>query len=118
MLYGLMALTGSSDIAAPTAAIDGTNSQPVPLDESDKVRLQVERAFAICDSLNKSGAGTAPCEVGSASITIYTNSSVAQARMLCSEAVRASGAMFDGRWTMYIKGPYTGEQSLAYCRLP
>lgn len=106
---------------APGEASDATTDyQPAP-NENDKIRLQVAKAFTFCESLNNLGVGTAPCQVAGASITIHTNSSVAHAQMLCSEAVRAlrtSGSTFEGKWTLYIKGPYTGSQALAYCRLP
>lgn len=123
-LLAFVTSDGSPDtgvrVAQSEASDVDTDARPA-VNENDKIRLQVAKALAVCESLNNLGVGTAPCQVAGASITIHTNSSVAHAQMLCSEAVRAlrpSGSTFEGRWTLYVKGPYTGSQSLAYCRLP
>jgi hypothetical protein len=124
LLFAFVTSDGSPDTAVRVAqsesSDESTDSQPA-VDENDRIRLQVAKALAVCESLNNLGVGTAPCQVAGASITIHTNSSVAHAQMLCSEAVRAlsaSGSTFEGKWTLYVKGPHTGGQSLAYCRLP
>lgn len=89
--------------------------------EMDPDLRDVKMAYAICDQLNSIGAGTSPCEVGGLSITVHSNSTVAEAQDLCSAAVQGLKELrysFNAPWTFHVKSPYSGGQSIAYCQLP
>ncbi|HTM76073.1 MAG TPA: hypothetical protein VL133_00375, partial [Devosia sp.] len=103
--------------ASQTAS--ATKSTTLTSNELYAQRLRVAKEF--CNGLNRQSVGTAPCEIGTSAITVYSNSTVSEARALCSQAIatmRRQGGFFGGQWTLYVKGPYSGAQSLAYCSLP
>jgi hypothetical protein len=84
----------------------------------------VDSAYVLCSVIDGTGLSSAPCEVsgwsGTITATIDMNSS--EARKLCpqiAQAMHDRGKRFSGRqWTLQIKSPYSGENTIAFCNLP
>lgn len=78
-------------------------------------------ALLLCKAMDRTGLGSAPCEVGLRTITLHVDMISSEARDLCSSMqnyTRANNMGFAGEWRLEIKSPYSGGQSIAFCMLP
>ncbi|BBD37528.1 hypothetical protein Amn_24080 [Aminobacter sp. Y103A] len=84
----------------------------------------VESAYRLCQVIDGAGLSTQPCEVSgwSGTVTAYLDMTGGEARKTCqgmAEMLSAKGMRFPKRqWTLQIKSPYSGGNSIAYCNLP
>lgn len=84
----------------------------------------VSNAYALCQVIDNTGLSSSPCEVSgwSGTVTATIDMDSTNARETCTGMVgmlRQKGIVFNGRqWTLQIKSPYSGENSIAYCDLP
>lgn len=114
----------TGEIARPTprpvletdqvAEAEPTRPQPRQRDAIDNVSL-------LCRMLESSGELSAPCEYSGwhSTITISASMLPGQARELCGQISDLTRQMGMGlrQWTMHIKSPYSGDNSIAFCRL-
>lgn len=82
----------------------------------------VSNAFLLCALIDGSGLTSSPCEVSgwNSEVVATIDMSAGEARQLCpqlSNVMREKGYDFDGRWTLQIRSPYSGENSIAFCPL-
>ncbi len=82
----------------------------------------VAYAYALCNVIDNTGLTSAPCKVsgGSSAVIATIDMNSTEARGLCAkiaDAVRQQGKSFDAGWTLQIRSPYSGEQSIAFCKL-
>ncbi|QND61304.1 hypothetical protein HB778_17695 [Mesorhizobium huakuii] len=82
----------------------------------------VKNAFLLCAMIDNTGIASAPCEVSgwSSSVTAVFDMSSGQARDLCDQVaqmMRDKGARFGQGWTLQIKSPYSGDNTIAFCHL-
>ena len=84
----------------------------------------VENAYTLCQAIDASGLSSSPCEVSgwSGSVTATMNTSSSEARKMCAgmvAMVTQRNIHFRGRqWTLQIKSPYSGDNTIAFCNLP
>jgi len=105
-------------------ALEGA-SQPAPARAAETPResTSVDNAYAVCQVIDGTGLASKPCEVSgwnSAVIATIDMSSV-EARKLCPQIaglLRDKSVRFKGEWTLQIRSPYSGDNSIAFCRLP
>ncbi|UGX87125.1 hypothetical protein [Phyllobacterium meliloti] len=82
----------------------------------------VSDAYKVCESIDATGMSSQKCEVSgwNSSITAVIDMSSGEARKLCvqmAEMIKAKGAIFEGKWTLNIKSPYSGDNTIAFCKL-
>jgi len=100
-------------VAAMTAA-----SMPVAT-ASEK---DVENAYFLCAVFDGTGLASSKCEISAWSSTVTTTIDMnsGEARKLCAQiagSVRQKGRGFSDGWTLQIRSPYSGENSIAFCKL-
>ncbi len=84
----------------------------------------VENAYRLCQVIDGTGLGSSPCEVSGwdGSVTATMDMASGEARKTCVGMVSMlaqKNIRFPGRqWTLQIKSPYSGKNSIAYCNLP
>ncbi|NKM14169.1 hypothetical protein GFL85_24640 [Rhizobium laguerreae] len=84
----------------------------------------VSNAYALCQVIDNTGLSSSPCEVSgwSGTVTATIDMDSTNARETCNGMVgmlRQKNIAFTGRqWTLQIKSPYSGGNSIAYCNLP
>jgi hypothetical protein len=83
----------------------------------------VNSAFTLCQIIDSTGLGSQPCEVSGwhSSVTAYLDMASDEAKKTCAGMagiVREKGLHFGGQWTLQIKSPFSGGNSIAYCNLP
>lgn len=84
----------------------------------------VDNAFVLCRVIDGTGLSSSPCEVSgwSGTVTATIDMSSGEARKLCPQianTMREKGLRFTGRqWTLQIKSPYSGGNTIAFCNLP
>lgn len=87
-------------------------------------RDAVDSAYLLCQVIDNTGLSSQPCEVSgwSGTVTATIDTTSGEARIMCAgmaSQLRAKGILFSGRqWTLQIKSPYSGGNSIAYCNLP
>lgn len=91
-------------------------------DAASAADKSVENAFALCQLIDNTGLASQPCEVSgwSSSVTATLDMTSGEARSLCpmiSGLMKDRGLSFATRWTLQIKSPYSGENSIAFCNL-
>ena len=89
-----------------------TVSATVPADE-------VDAAYKVCRAFEGTGLTTG-CEVNGwkQNIDVRIDMSSSEARKLCTQlADMQSGQFPDGRWSLRILSPYSGDQPIAVCNL-
>lgn len=82
----------------------------------------VENAYALCSTIDGTGLASAPCEVSGwgKSVTTTIDMNSGEARQLCTKVagmMRGKGMTFRQGWTLQIKSPYSGTNSIAFCNL-
>lgn len=82
----------------------------------------VQNAYALCSIIDGTGLASAPCEVSgwNSSVTATIDMTSAEARKLCSQIsgeMKNRGVRFRQGWTLQIKSPYSGTNSIAFCNL-
>jgi len=82
----------------------------------------VDSAYLLCRLVDGAGLASAPCAVSgwNATVTATVDMNSGEARKLCgqmAELMRQKGHQFDSKWTLQIKSPYSGANSIAFCRL-
>lgn len=84
----------------------------------------VQNAYLLCQVIDNTGLSSSPCEVSgwSGTVTATIDMDSANARETCTGMVgmlKQKSVRFEGRqWTLQIKSPYSGGNSIAYCDLP
>jgi hypothetical protein len=91
----------------------------VPAAADDK---SVNYAYALCSVIDGTGLASSPCEVSgwNSSVTATIDMTSSEARKLCGQVagmMRQKGATFREGWTLQIKSPYSGGNSIAFCDL-
>lgn len=81
----------------------------------------VMNAKKLCAMIDASGLSSQECEISGlgSSVTATFDMTPGEARSLCkklSDHVYASGMRFGG-WKLNIKSPYSGSNSIAFCKL-
>lgn len=92
-----------------------TLAQPVMADA-------VTDAFALCSVFDGAGLVTEPCEVSGwgSSVDVRIDTSASEARIMCAQVVdivHGKGLRFGGTWTLKIRSPYSGDNTIAFCVL-
>lgn len=82
----------------------------------------VGNAYAVCRLIDSTGLGSKPCEVSAwdSAVIATLDMTSAEARSLCIQLANLlynKNIKFDGRWTLQIKSPFSGNNSIAFCRL-
>lgn len=82
----------------------------------------VNYAYALCSVIDSTGLASSPCEVSgwNSSVTATIDMTSTEARKLCGQVagmMRQKGAGFGKGWTLQIKSPYSGGNSIAFCDL-
>lgn len=82
----------------------------------------VDYAYRLCNVIDGTGLTSAKCEVSgwNSSVTMHVDMSASEARKTCAamvNEVRAQGLRFDPGWTIQIRSPYSGDNSIAFCNL-
>lgn len=82
----------------------------------------IDNAYGLCDSLDQLGILTAPCNVNGwkASIDIHVDTNGPAAQKLCqqiSQTAARNGIPFEGAWSIRIFSPFSGDNTIATCRL-
>jgi hypothetical protein len=82
----------------------------------------VQNAHALCSVIDGTGLASAPCEVSGwgSSVTTTIDMTSGEARKLCSQIsgeMKNRGVRFRQGWTLQIKSPYSGTNSIAFCNL-
>lgn len=82
----------------------------------------VNSAYRICALMDASGLGSQPCDVSGwgSSVDLYLDMDAGEARKLCPQIAglaRDKGWRFQDGWTLKIYSPYSGDNTIAYCRL-
>ena len=83
----------------------------------------VSNAYALCRMMDSAQLSSAPCDVSGwrQSVTATIDMNSGEARKLCAQIVglmRERKIAFDSGWTLQIKSPYSGSNSIAFCNLP
>ncbi len=124
-------------VPALNAQTGNPRPRPRPADHADKVpeteapRKNAENtteilpgqwARAFCKMVDRTGLTSSPCEVSlwNSEIIISIDMIASEARALCPDLVKmmkGQGATFDPGWTLQIRSPYSGDQSIAFCRI-
>lgn len=83
----------------------------------------VGNAYALCRVMDSTGLASSPCAVSGwkQSVTAVLDMNSGEARKLCGQIaglMRDKKLSFDSGWTLQIKSPYSGSNSIAYCNLP
>ncbi|MVA27624.1 hypothetical protein V6582_17510 [Agrobacterium vitis] len=82
----------------------------------------VNSAYAMCRAMDNTGLMSSPCQVSGygQTVTITVDMNASEARNFCAGAgsqMRSVGARFENGWTLHIKSPYSGDNTIAYCGL-
>jgi len=82
----------------------------------------VKSAYALCETLDRTGMTSAPCEVSGwgSRVTTVIDMQTTEAQKTCrnvASIMRDRGFSFDQGWTLQIKSPYSGDNSIAFCKL-
>lgn len=82
----------------------------------------VSSAYALCNVIDSTGLASAPCDVSgwNQSVTTVIDMNSGEARKLCTQIaglMRERALSFDKGWTLQIKSPYSGGNSIAFCPL-
>lgn len=83
----------------------------------------VGNAYALCKVIDSAGLASSPCAVSGwrQSVTAVIDMNSGEARKLCGQIsglMKEKKISFDNGWTLQIKSPYSGSNSIAYCNLP
>lgn len=94
-------------------------SNSVAIAQEDK---SVENAYILCRLIDGTGLASKPCEVSGwgSSVTATLDMNSGQARQLCGQiagTMREKNFAFRDGWTLQIKSPYSGDNSIAFCKL-
>lgn len=79
-------------------------------------------AYALCQMFDGTNLLSQPCEVSgwSSSVTVTVDMNSGEARNLCpmiTNFLAQQNVSFEGPWTLQIKSPYSGDNSIAFCQL-
>lgn len=104
---GVLVLGGALLLNAPCSA----SSNP-----------SVDNAFRLCTGLDATGSLTQECEVSgwNSTVSIKTDLKPDEAREFCSGIVgiaKKKGWTFEPKWQLRIYSPYSGENTIAVCKL-
>lgn len=82
----------------------------------------VSNAYTLCKFMDGAGMASAPCKVSgwNKTVTATIDMNSGEARKLCAQVagmMRQQKLPFDAGWTMQIKSPYSGGNSIAFCNL-
>jgi hypothetical protein len=90
------------------------SSTPAPADA-------VADAFRLCAIMNHTKLLSEPCKVSgwNSSVDVSIDTTAAEARKICAGLHRfyEGKLRFDGKWTLRIFSPYSGDRTIATCAL-
>ena len=122
------AVIRADDVPSPDSTVSASSSAPAapaaaPSTTSAPADKSVDNAFRVCQVFDNTGLGSAPCEVSgwNATVTATIDMTSAEARLTCAQvvdALRDKKLRFERRWTLQIRSPYSGDKSIAFCKLP
>lgn len=80
-------------------------------------------ARAICNWIDRTGLTSQPCESSgwSNTIVVTLDTTAAEGRKICAQIaglLRQEDLSPGPDWTLHIKSPYSGTNSIAFCQLP
>lgn len=83
----------------------------------------VQNAFAVCQTIDATGLASKPCEVSgwNSAVIATLDMNSGEARDLCSKLsnhLKGKNMLFGPGWTLQIRSPYSGDNSIAFCNLP
>jgi len=82
----------------------------------------VNSAFTLCQIFDNTGLDSEPCSVDGwgSSVTVSLDMEPDEAKTMCNGVaamMEEKGLSFDSGWTLQIKSPYSGSNTIAYCNL-
>lgn len=82
----------------------------------------VDNAYKLCTLFDGTGLTSAPCSVSgwNSSVDVKIDMTSGEARKLCPQLTglaRQKGMTFDSRWQLRIYSPYSGDNTIAFCKL-
>lgn len=82
----------------------------------------VGNAYALCRVIDGTGLSSSPCAVSGwqQAVTAVLDMNSGEARKLCGQVaglMRDKKLSFERGWTLQIKSPYSGSNSIAFCSL-
>jgi len=82
----------------------------------------VNNAFTLCQIFDNTGLDSEPCSVDGwgSSVTVSLDMEPDEAKTMCNGVaamMEEKGLSFDSGWTLQIKSPYSGSNTIAYCNL-
>ncbi len=82
----------------------------------------VTSAYYTCALLDGTGLTSSPCDVDGwgSTVRVSIDMTASEARDLCGDVaglLRSKGRSFDAGWTLQIRSPHSGSESIAYCDL-
>lgn len=106
---------GNTELASPTPSIVETVAKAQKQDP-------VLNAYAICEVLDSTGVTSGKCSVSGwkQSIDISIDTSGSEAMQICHGIVgmiNQKGIQFDRGWQIRIFSPFSGDRTIAYCKL-
>lgn len=86
-----------------------------------KELLPTQEARLMCQALDQTGLASAPCQYSgwNSTITMTIDMIASEARSLCKQMAnysRQKNLNLSG-WTLEIRSPYSGNNSIAFCKL-
>ncbi len=89
----------------------------------DTVSDTVKNAYKLCSVLDDSGVLSKPCDISGfgQSVEITAEMTGAEARMICkmyADKLKQEDMLFDYGWTLKVYSPYSGDNTIAVCKLP
>ena len=110
-----MRIVVGAAIVLVTASLISTASTASPKDS-------VESARYLCALVDGTGLTSSPCEVDGFGSRVLASIDMtsSEARELCGQVrdlMVQRKRFFDRGWTLHLRSPYSGDQSIAYCDL-
>ena len=84
--------------------------------------LSVDNAFGVCKALDATGILTQECDVSgwNSAVSIKVDMQAGEARQFCNgvvNLVKKKGLEFGPQWQLKIYSPYSGDSTIAFCKL-
>lgn len=119
---GLLRSTDPAPLSATNPALPrGEGGAVVQTARAGPQASPIDSAVLLCRTMDSTGLASSPCTYSGwdSSITVTLDMASDEARDLCQ---RMSGFVSDqglalSDWTLHIRSPYSGENSIAFCRL-
>lgn len=98
-------------------------AEDLPQPEVGRVDKSVDNAYALCRVFDATGLTAKPCEVSGwgSSVIATVDMTSGEARKICSQIsglMREKNLTWNSGWTLQIRSPFSGDNSIAFCHLP